>query len=215
MNGVKYFFAISMQVVFFYYLNLLVPNRIWMGILGLALVVGSSYFGAFEKVDFNNKWTAIRKGLFLALFFVGLGYGVVALFNLGPLIQTRMIEEKMSPAEVVSWLEYSDENLQKALKEKKSVLIDFRADWCAACLEMEQHTFNSERFKVLSSAFVLLRFDATKDSPALEALRAKYEIVGLPTMIFYTKSGELRKDLTVTEFQNIDEFAEKMIKASN
>lgn len=117
--------------------------------------------------------------------------------------------------DTIQWQPYSAEKLAQAQAEDKPALIDFRADWCAACLEMEEKTFPDQGLQLLSNQFVMLRFDATQDSPALAELRKKYEIVGLPTFIFISRKGQWLSDLTLTEFEPPALFRQRMEKALN
>lgn len=123
-------------------------------------------------------------------------------------------ESKSSFAlDTIQWQKYSEDLLKRSVAEKRPVLIDFRADWCAACLEMEEKTFTSQGVQVLSSQFIMVKFDATQDSPELEALKEKYQIMGLPTLIFINRQGQWEKGLTLTAFEEAGPFAERMNKA--
>lgn len=115
--------------------------------------------------------------------------------------------------DTMNWQPYSSELLKQAQVENKPVIIDFRADWCAACLEMEENTFPDQELQLLSGQFVMIKFDATQDSPELKELREKYQIVGLPTVLFISRTGEWIKDLTLTEFEDAPNFKARMTKA--
>lgn len=112
-----------------------------------------------------------------------------------------------------NWRVYSDEALEQAIKNNKPVLIDFWADWCGACHELEEKTFQQPLFISESQNFVLLKFDATSESEKLTELKKKYHIVGLPTLIIYDTKGNQRADLTVTEFIDADNFVKILKKA--
>jgi thiol:disulfide interchange protein DsbD len=115
--------------------------------------------------------------------------------------------------DAMNWQSYSDELIAQAAAKGKPVLIDFRADWCAACVEMEEKTFTSQGLQLLASQFTMVRFDATQESPKLSELRDKYQIVGLPTVIFISKEGKWLKDLTLTAFEDATGFQQRMTKA--
>lgn len=114
--------------------------------------------------------------------------------------------------DTMNWQPYSDELLVEAAKNGKPVVIDFRADWCAACLELEEKTFTDQGIQLLSGQFVMVKFDATQDSPKLNELRSKYNIVGLPTVIFISKTGKWLENLTLTEFEPAPKFRQRMEK---
>ncbi|PIS11735.1 MAG: thiol:disulfide interchange protein [Bdellovibrio sp. CG10_big_fil_rev_8_21_14_0_10_47_8] len=113
----------------------------------------------------------------------------------------------------IVWKDYSDDVLAEAKSKGKPVLIDFRADWCAACLEMEEKTFTDQGLQLLSTQFTMVKFDATQESDALAKLKEKYQIVGLPTLVFISRSGEWIQPLTLTEFELPGPFQERMKKA--
>ena len=98
------------------------------------------------------------------------------------------------------WKKYSAQELADAAKNHKPVLIDVRADWCAACLELEEKTFATEGFAKLGEQFVLLRVDATQSTPEVDAIRDQYQLVGLPTLIFISPNGKWLQEMSVSEF---------------
>lgn len=115
--------------------------------------------------------------------------------------------------DTMNWVTYSPSVLEQAKAQSKPVVIDFRADWCAACIEMEEKTFTDQGLQLLSGQFVMVKFDATQESPELAELRKKYNIVGLPTLVFHSRTGEWLKDLTLTEFEDAPKFRIRMEKA--
>lgn len=90
--------------------------------------------------------------------------------------------------------------LESALAKGVPIIIDFWADWCAACIQLEEKTFTNLEFRKLTQNFLLLKFDATSDSPEFKELKLKYDIVGLPTVIMIDSKGRWRRDLTIHEY---------------
>ncbi len=115
--------------------------------------------------------------------------------------------------DTMNWQNYSEALILKAKAENKPVIIDFRADWCAACLKLEEETFTNQELQLLSGNFVLLRFDATQDSRELKKLRYQYSLIGLPTVVFISRSGKLLDALTLTAFESPASFIARMKKA--
>ncbi len=113
----------------------------------------------------------------------------------------------------MNWQPYSESLLEKAKLEKKPVIIDFRADWCAACLELEEQTYTDPEVQKLSQDFVLIKFDATQDSKTLIQLRYEYSLIGLPTVIFLSRTGKRLEDLTLTAYEPPAKFQSRMKKA--
>jgi thiol:disulfide interchange protein DsbD len=209
MDGVKHFFGLLMLFGFYYYLNFLIPTRWFDASLGLGAILLGSLKGAFEH-PLTTPWQKIRKGLCQALIIVGAFQLITAIFDNLPWKQPRMISETAPIG--TEWKPYSDALLEKARVDGKPVLIDFSADWCAACKELEQYTFADPKFKEATKDFVLLRFDATNDSPELEKLRKKYDIIGLPTVVIHDSTGKWREELTVVAFEETAGFLERFQK---
>ena len=208
MDGIKHFFGLLMLFGFYTYLQYLIPMRWFEGSIGLGAIMLGSLMGAFEH-PLTTSWKKIRKGLCQALILVGAALVIVSVFDLKTALSSRTISEKEVFSEQ-SWKPYSPEAITQAQAQGKPVMLDFFADWCAACKELEQHSFSDPRFKERAKDFVLLRFDATHDSDELEAFKTKYDILGLPTVVLINQKGEWVKDLTITNFEEAPELVHRM-----
>lgn len=209
MDLFKFSLGTLMLGAFYYYLNLLVPSRLFDAALGLGLVILASTFGAFQRPQ--NIIKSIKKGLLQACLFVGFVYLSIGIFDLRPLIQSQMMgTASINKTSTIRWQEFTQEKFESALASGKPVLIDFWADWCAACHEMDQKTFTDPVIESLSVNYVFLKYDATKDSENLKALKAKYGIQGLPTILFFDRSGQWVSRLTLTQFEDPRAFANRL-----
>jgi thiol:disulfide interchange protein DsbD len=122
------------------------------------------------------------------------------------------VENTAGAHELLPWQRYSEEALSQALVAGKPVMIDFYADWCLACKELEEKTFSDPGVRESLQDFVLLRFDATEESEALVPLRTKYKIVGLPTVVFYGRKGAWLEEKTLNEFEAPDKFVQRLLE---
>ncbi|QDK44196.1 thiol:disulfide interchange protein [Bdellovibrio sp. ZAP7] len=213
----KFILGTLMLSAFYYYLELLLPVRWFDGSLGLGLVILASVYGAFlpTKGGGGGPRQHIQKGIMQAVLIVGIGYIGLSVFDLRPYIRGRvMADNSINQIQTLNWQPYTDEALAKAVKEGRPVIIDFWAEWCAACHELAENTFTDPRVRAMGGNFVLLKYDATKESAALKVLKKKYNIQGLPTVIFYNAKGVWIDGLTLTQFENAEKFLQRMEKAS-
>ncbi|MBX3216318.1 MAG: thioredoxin family protein [Labilithrix sp.] len=105
----------------------------------------------------------------------------------------------------IVWLTNEDAALAKANAEGKPVLIDFGAEWCAACKKLEHQTFPDPNVRSEAQRFVSLRVDATDDEDEqVIKLKDKYKVVGLPTVIMLDKSG--KEVVRFNDFVKPDQF---------
>jgi thiol:disulfide interchange protein DsbD len=88
---------------------------------------------------------------------------------------------------------YNQSLLQAAKAEHRPVVIDFSADWCVPCREMERTTFIDPTVVREAARYVRLRADLTAESPANYALMKEFGVQGVPTMVFIDTNGDLRK----------------------
>ncbi|MEE2828240.1 MAG: thioredoxin fold domain-containing protein, partial [Myxococcota bacterium] len=115
----------------------------------------------------------------------------------------------------VEWGSDHDATLATAATTGKPTIVDFTADWCTACKELEHKTYTDPAVIQCSEEFESIMFDATADSPEFLALKERYGIVGLPAVFFICPNGELVEELTLKGFEPADRFLEKMNIALN
>ncbi len=89
----------------------------------------------------------------------------------------------------------------------KPVMLDFYADWCVSCKEMERFTFTDERVRQRLSGLVLLQADVTANTPEHAALLKRFRLFGPPGIVFFDAGGREIEGLRVIGFQPADKFA--------
>jgi thiol:disulfide interchange protein DsbD len=109
--------------------------------------------------------------------------------------------EKSSP----NWQKYSQEVYEQSLQNDKPVVVDFYADWCIPCKELDAMTFSDPDVIEKMKEFDNYKVDMTKTmSDRTERIRNKFDIVGMPTVILINSKGEEVK--RITGFVNAEEF---------
>lgn len=209
METTKVILGSLMLAGFFYYFELLVNVRIFHSALGIALVVLASLYGAFLKPA-GKKRDLVRKGFMQSVLILGIAFFVMGITGLNPQSSTNTPFHEVKFDENNVWTPFSYEALDQAKSDKKTVIVDFFADWCAACWELEENVFRTPEFKDSTKNMVLLKMDATKNSTLLTELKKKYGIVGLPTILFFDSNGDWIKTKTLTEFENKDKFLKRL-----
>ena len=92
------------------------------------------------------------------------------------------------------------------------MLIDFFADWCAACKELDRETYPAPEVITEAGRFFNIKIDATNSEDALDALMERFGVQGLPTVAFVSSEGEILKNPRVTGFLKPEPFTEELKK---
>ena len=98
-------------------------------------------------------------------------------------------------------------NIAQANAEGKTVMVDLYADWCVACKEFEKYTFPSENVQEALQNTVWMQMDLTDNTPERQAVFDKFDVLGLPTILFFDNEGNELKRARVTGFMKADAFA--------
>ena len=110
------------------------------------------------------------------------------------------------PGGFIAWETSETRAFERARAEARPMFVHFTAVWCAACKELEEKTFSDPRVTAEAERFVALQIDATNDeNPEVEAIKGKYKVAGLPTVIVRDRAGKEQK--RVNEFIGPAEFA--------
>ena len=121
----------------------------------------------------------------------------------GMVTATFLIGSMLMAAPGAFWHPYSDQLLKESAVQKKPVIIDFSAAWCAPCRELDEITFHDpeEIVKRSKKDFVLVKVDLTrKGNPVYERLLKQFDIRGVPTVVFINSEGKERRDLRLVDF---------------
>jgi thiol:disulfide interchange protein DsbD len=108
-----------------------------------------------------------------------------------------------SPAEL-------DAQLIKAKQDNKFVMLDFYADWCISCKEMEVNTFANPEVGKQLMQMVLVQADVTANSPENQALLKKFGLYGPPGILFFNQSSEEQKDQRVIGYMAPQRFIDRL-----
>jgi thiol:disulfide interchange protein DsbD len=152
-------------------------------------------------------WIDDTKAGFRAFGWIKTVSGITALVVTTLLLGTWIIQ---GPG--VAWHPYSDELLAEAKRLNKPVIIDFYADWCSPCRELEKMTFHdAEIVKQAERDFIMVKVDLTrKENPIHEQLLKEYDIKGVPTVVFLDHQGNEQSNLRLVDYLPADQFLIRM-----
>jgi thiol:disulfide interchange protein DsbD len=200
MGKLKAVFGVLMLGAALYYVSPLLPPRIALLILGSLLIGAGVFAGALDRTDPD---TSKGERLWKAAGIVVLALGVVyaGRFALEDFAGSASPAAAVSEAPEIAWMEDHAAGMALAGQSGRPVLLDFTAEWCAVCKELETRTFPHPEVVRQSREFVPIRVDATDAAaPQVRALQQRYDVVGLPTVLFLTPDGEPIPGERLTEF---------------
>jgi thiol:disulfide interchange protein DsbD len=117
-------------------------------------------------------------------------------------------------AGAIAWRPYSEEALAEAARAGKPVFIDSYADWCIPCKELDKKTFRRPEIIAASRDFIMLKANLTVGNDGnVKAFYKKFNVRGVPTLIFLKSDGTEIEDLRGTGFEPENIFLVKMNKA--
>lgn len=112
----------------------------------------------------------------------------------------------------INWHRGYETGWQVARERKAPVFIDFTADWCAACKELDRAVFSSPGVQKEAERFVAIRLDVTRPAQADEELMARFRVMGLPAVLFFDSQGQLLDNPRIAGFIPPEKFLEMMIR---
>jgi thiol:disulfide interchange protein DsbD len=191
------FILIGMAI---YFLEPLFPEKSYYYYsLAIVAIIAGIYLGWLDK-NTGKKAFKVTKNL------VGILFILLGVFFILP--------SDTDAGDNVEWQTYSPQLLQQAKDESKPIILDFYADWCIPCKELDKFTFSDQRVMEQAKNFIMLKADLTHfQSEQTNTLRTGFNIKGVPTIVFINKDGNEVGDLRLSGFEEADQFLERMNKA--
>ncbi len=226
MDTVKAIFGISLLAVAIWMIRSIVSDQVVMILSAALLIIPAIYMGALDSLKAEaTGWNRFWKGYGLIM----LIYGTILIVGAtagGSSIITPLkgLVGSGSGAQVAeSHLQFKKikgvEGLNKALSEakaqNKTVMLDFYADWCVSCKEMESMTFTDPAVKSALANTVLLQADVTANDEQDKALYKHFKIIGPPAIIFYNAQAEELKAHKVIGYMPAEKFTAHVKRAFN
>ncbi len=178
----------------------LLPESISWGLLAALLAVAAAvHLGWIESTGRSSpRFLRFRRAAGLLLFAVA---GLVFFLQAG------------DRPEPVSWTPYTPGILREAAAERRPVILDFSAEWCMPCREMDERVFTDPRIIEAAGRFSAIRVDLTDRHPVQEGVRQQFYVRGVPTVVFLDHLGREIRSLRVESFVEPSIFLNRMKRA--
>jgi thioredoxin:protein disulfide reductase len=218
MTAVRNFFGVLMLAVAIYIVSPALPMSVQMVLWAGLFIIPAIYLHALDNLPINSAtgkshpWMRFWKGIGIILLVLGIALLIGAVSGakspLQPLAGLRAANtnqhETVLPFVRVKNTAELDAQIDAA--KGKVVMLDFYADWCVSCKEMEQFTFNDAAVQQALKQVVLLQADVTDNTAEDLALLKRFNLFGPPGIIFYNRSGQEVKTAKVIGYENANSF---------
>jgi len=201
MVWVRYIFGFILVGMAIYFLEPLFSPVMYKVLLGIDAFAAAIFLGIITWKKTDPKGFKIIKPT-IGLLFLAVGLWIVI--------------PAQAETEGVEWDTYSRQHIEESIQNGTPVIIDFYADWCIPCKELDNFTFSNEQVVDQAENFTTLKADLTQNNaPEVQQLKQQYEIRGVPTIVFLDGDGNEIESLRLTGFESAQKFLERMDKVTS
>jgi thiol:disulfide interchange protein DsbD len=196
MVGVRIIFGLVLVGMAFYFTGPLMPGRLFHYLFPIYLLGAGIYLILLNRSGSRLKvFGFIKKLLALIVIIIGVW----------------LLRPGAGKTALMEWEYFNLTNYEQALQSENPVILDFSADWCIPCKEMDKITFTDPQIVELSTKFKLIKVDLTSGtSPETERLKKQFQVRGVPTIVFLDSAGNELSNLRTIGFEKPDGFKQKM-----
>ncbi|MBI5786398.1 MAG: protein-disulfide reductase DsbD [Rhodocyclales bacterium] len=223
MEAVKKFFGVIMLATALWLVTPVIP--LWAQMLGWSalLIVPAIYLHALDPLPpHSSSWTRLWKGVGVLMLLAGTAM-LAGVFGGAhdPLQPLGFLRSEASPGGVPSRLTFErvksvaelDARVAESASRGQPVMLDFYADWCVTCKEMEKFTFADPQIQAKLANVRLLQADVTATSAEDMALLKRFKLFGPPGIIFFDRDGKEVAGVRVVGYQPADLFSATLDRA--
>jgi len=213
MRAVKQFFGVLLLAVAIWVISPVIPVAVQMFLWAMLLIGSGVFLRGLEPLGAGaSGWDRLWKAVGILALIVGVAQAIGALSGardpLQPLsgVFAESPAQKPLPFETVKALDL-DARLKTA---DKVAMLDFYADWCVSCKEMERFTFSDPQVQARLGRMVLLRADVTANTADDKALLKRFRLFGPPGIVFFDAGGREIEGLRVIGYQSPEKFIKSL-----
>jgi thiol:disulfide interchange protein DsbD len=221
MDAVKAVFGVTFLGLAIWMLSRVLDTTWIMLLAGLLAIASAVYLGALERLpDGASGWKTLWKALGVVLLIGGGAELVGAAAGSSDLLQPLRgvgsnsaatgAKTEALPFKRIKSLADVERELAAAKAQAKPALLDFYADWCVSCKEMERYTFTKPEVQRALADFVLLQADVTANDDTDQSLMKHFQIVGPPDTLFFGADGAAKPALQLAGFEEADKFVARI-----
>jgi len=199
MTGVRIIFGLILIGMAIHFVQPLFPDNFYPILFSVYLILAGGYLLLFNRTGDNARGFVYFKRI-----------AAIAAIILG----TWLLKPKGIPSAGMEWETYQPESFNALKSSGKPMIMDFYADWCIPCKELDKITFTDPRVIELSRQFHLLKVDLTAATNSkVNQLKDQYQIRGVPTILFFDRIGQEIPELRILGFEKPEIFVTKMNQA--
>ena len=211
MDNVKAIFGVMLLAIAIWMAERIIPASITLALWSALLIGSSVYLGAFNNTYSKTGWAKFAKSFGIILFIYGLLIAIGMSAGSKDLLQPLKVlqggtTQSTSQNEGLDFKKIkSSQDLKLAVASNELVMLDFYADWCISCKEMEKFTFSDASVQNNLAKVTLLKADVTDNDDIDKALMKSLNIIGPPAILFF-KNGKEVKSQRVVGFKTAKDF---------
>ncbi len=227
MDAIKAVFGVLLLAVAIWMLERIIPGAIALALWAALFIISAIYLGALENLKPEaSGWQRLWKGfgvvmlIYGATLLIGSVSGGRDLFQpLAGLSVAQANGGAGAPSkahlefEQIKGLDGLNQALARAKRNNQHVMLDFYADWCISCKEMEASTFSDPGVKQALDNVMLIQADVTDNDAQDQALLKHFGLIGPPTILLFTPAGEELRQYRLVGFLGPDDF-ESLIRTA-
>ena len=225
MVAVKSVFGFMLLGLAIWMLSRILPGSVTLALWALLIFMSGVFLGGLTTLGPDSKASQkLAKGFGLLAIIYGLLLLLGALAGgsnpLNPLASVNLggtgvtvAEQRHLEFQRIKTVDDLDREIAAAAADGKTAMLDFYADWCVSCKEMEEYTFTDAAVQATLTNTVLLQADVTANDEADQALLQRFGVFGPPTIIFFGTDGQQRHVYEVVGYMKAKDFVEHLNQA--